>query len=90
MIPDKEVTGRETAGDRLLSTEDVAKRMLTNKNFVCQLYDFGLLKFLKMGRSKRVRLFTLNAFLEEYEGEDILQIVKDLEKERSAGAIKGA
>lgn len=78
-----------TDGDRLLSTEEVAYRMKTNKGFVGLLYSYGLLKFLRMGKNKRVRLFTLNAFLEEHEGEDIYQIVEDLEKERTA-AIKGA
>lgn len=68
-------------GDRLLSTPEVAFRLGTSLNFVGKLYKYKLLNVLRFGATRRVRRVTLDAFLEKYEGQDLTQIIKDLEEE---------
>lgn len=69
-------------GDRLMSTNEVAFRLCTSPTFVGKLYKFGLIQTLRFGVERRVRKVTLDAFLKKHEGEDLVQIVKELEKER--------
>lgn len=79
--PDKEKVVWPLDGDRLLKTPEVAFRLGTNSVFVGKLYKYKLLKVLRFGTERRVRRVTLDAFLEEYEGQDLKQVVMDLEKE---------
>ena len=59
----------------LLTVNEVAKRLQTNKNYVYSLINSGLLKSMKLG-SKKVREETLKEFLREYDGEDVDEILK--------------
>lgn len=68
-------------GDRLMSTKEVAFRLCTSISFVGKLYRYGLLQTLRFGTDRRVRKVTLDAFLKNHEGDDLVQIVKELERE---------
>lgn len=56
--------------DYLLTVSETAKRLKTNRNFVYELINAGLLKSIKIG-SKKVRNSEINRFLEEYDGQDV-------------------
>lgn len=62
--------GGEKMDDYLLTTSQVAKRLGINTNRVYDLYNAGLLMYLKLG-SKKVSNETLNAFIRKYQGTDI-------------------
>lgn len=59
-----------TKYDELLTVEEVAKLIKTSKNTVYDLMNRGLLDYLVLGRRK-VRRYTLEKFLEEYDGYDL-------------------
>lgn len=62
--------------DRLLSVEEVAERLRTGKQFVRSLINAGLLPALSFRRNKRVRKMSLNKFLEEYDGQDLYEVLE--------------
>lgn len=62
--------------DRLLSVEEVAERLRTGKQFVRRLIKAGLLPALSFRRNRRVRKMSLNKFLEEYDGQDLYEILE--------------
>lgn len=59
----------------LLTVNEVAERLKTNKNYVYALINSGLLVSIKLG-CKKVREETLAEFLKKYDGEDIDKILK--------------
>lgn len=62
--------------DELFSVPEVARRLGTNRNFVYELLDSGLLPSVRIGRFKKVRKFAFNAFLREFEDKDLCECVK--------------
>jgi len=59
--------------DYLLSVSDTAIRLKTNKNFIYELINKGILRYLVMG-SKKIRNSEINRFLAEYEGKDLTDL----------------
>lgn len=70
----KEILQDDT--DRLLSVEEVAERLRTGKQFVRSLINAGLLPALSFRRNRRVRKMSLNKFLEEYDGQDLYEVLE--------------
>lgn len=68
--------------DELLSVPDVSEKLGTSKAFVHKLIKFNLLPSIYFGRYPRVRKFTLNTFLEKYEGKDLIAVIAALEGKR--------
>lgn len=62
--------------DRLLSVEEVADRLRTGKQFVRRLISAGLLPALSFRRNRRIRKVSLNRFLEEYDGQDLYEVLE--------------
>ena len=62
--------------DRLLSVEEVADRLRTGKQFVRRLINAGLLPALSFRRNRRIRKVSLNKFLEEYDGQDLYEVLE--------------
>lgn len=62
--------------DRLMSLDEVRIRLRTSPKIVSELTSKGLLKTLRFGNNKRVRKTTFNAFLEKYDGMDLLELLK--------------
>lgn len=54
--------------DQLMSVPDVADKLGTSQAFVRRLIKLNLLPTIYFGRYPRVRKFSLNAFLEQFEG----------------------
>ena len=71
----KEILQDDT--DRLLSVEEVAERLRTGKQFVRSLINAGLLPALSFRRNRRIRKVSLNKFLEEYDGQDLYEVVEE-------------
>lgn len=63
--------------DYLMSTSDVAKLLGCGQNFITELIKAGLLISLKFGRTHKIRKITLNQFLQDYEGENLVKLVQD-------------
>ena len=70
----KEILQDDT--DRLLSVEEVADRLRTGKQFVRRLINAGLLPALSFRRNRRIRKVSLNKFLEEYDGQDLYEVLE--------------
>nr|DAL84882.1 MAG TPA: helix-turn-helix domain protein [Caudoviricetes sp.] len=70
----KEILQDDT--DRLLSVEEVAERLRTGKQFVRSLINAGLLPALSFRRNRRIRKVSLNKFLEEYDGQDLYEVLE--------------
>ncbi len=60
--------------DELMSVPDVADKLGTSSAFVRKLIHLKLLPSIYFGRYPRVRKFTLNAFLERFEGKDLIAV----------------
>lgn len=60
--------------DELTSVPDVAEKLGTSSSFVRKLIHLKLLPSVYFGRYPRVRKFMLNAFLERFEGEDLIVV----------------
>ena len=71
--------------DYLLTASQVAKRLGININRVYDLYNSGLLTYLKLG-SRKVSNETLNAFIKKYEGTDIDLMLQNDETEKEGTA----
>lgn len=71
--------------DYLLTASQVAKRLGININRVYDLYNAGLLTYLKLG-SRKVSNETLNAFIKKYEGTDIDLMLQNDETEKEGTA----
>lgn len=68
--------------DQLLSTDEVAKVLLTTRDFVNRILNAGLLLPLYFGRNKKVPTSMLNDFIRAYAGRDIIAEVERIEAER--------
>lgn len=66
--------------DRLMSLEEVRIRLRTSPHIVAQIVKQGLLKTLRFGNNKRVRKSTFNAFLTKYDGQDLLELLKEVKE----------
>ena len=66
--------------DELLSVPDVANKLGTSQGFVRKLIRLKLLPTIYFGRYPRVRKFALNAFLEQFEGNDLVNVVEAAER----------
>lgn len=66
--------------DQLMSVPDVADKLGTSQAFVRRLIKLNLLPTIYFGRYPRVRKFSLNAFLERFEGKDLINIVEAAER----------
>jgi excisionase family DNA binding protein len=62
--------------DYLMSTADVSKLLGCGQGFVSELIKAGLLMSLKFGRTHRIRKITLNHFLQDYEGQNLVELVQ--------------
>ena len=58
----------------LLTVREVSQRLKVNVNYVYKLINSGLLPHLKLG-SIKVREESLNAFLSQYDGQDVDKIL---------------
>lgn len=70
--------------DMLLTVQEVAAVLKTNKDYVYKLQRAGLLRFLKIGRYK-IRKADLEEFLKKYVGCDLtdpfdIKPIKDMEE----------
>ena len=70
----KEIVPDDT--HRLLSVEEVAERLRTGKQFVRSLINAGLLPALSFRRNRRIRKVSLNKFQEEYDGQDLYEVLE--------------
>jgi len=61
--------------DYLIPTPEIAKLLGCNQNFVKELIDVGMLVSLKFGRIHRIRKNSLNKFLEQFDGQDLVALV---------------
>lgn len=61
--------------DELLTVGEVAEIFKCSKNTVYDLMNRGLLDYLVLGRRK-VRRYTLETFLKQYEGHDLSNLDK--------------
>lgn len=61
--------------DELLTVGEVAEIFKCSKNTVYDLMNKGLLDYLVLGRRK-VRRYTLETFLKQYEGHDLSNLDK--------------
>lgn len=66
--------------DRLLSLDEVAARLKTSSTVVSRIIKAGLLTTLKLGPYKRVRKVTFNAFLRQYDGQNLTDVLEGAEK----------
>ena len=67
--------------DRLMSLDEVRMRLHTSPANVARLVKSGMLITLKFGNFKRVRKATFNEFLRRDDGKDLLDELKEAEKE---------
>lgn len=79
-IPDIKVKVVYDSMDELITVPDVAKKMGTSQGFIHKLIQLKMLPAIYFGRYPRVRKFTLNAFLERFEGKHIIELVKAAER----------
>lgn len=70
----------DKTGDYLMGTSEVAKRLGCNRNFVGALIDTQLLPALRFGNSKKVSCKALNKFIEDMQGLDLNELVKQAKK----------
>ncbi|WP_302681412.1 helix-turn-helix domain-containing protein [uncultured Megasphaera sp.] len=68
--------------DELITVPDVAKKLGTSQRFIHKLIQLKMLPAIYFGRYPRVRKFTLNAFLEQFEGKNLIELVKAAERNR--------
>ena len=66
--------------DELLSVPDVAEKLGTSQGFVRRLIRLDVLPTIYFGRYPRVRKFALNAFLAQFEGNDLVNVVEAAER----------
>ena len=66
--------------DRLMSLDEVRVRLHTSPATVARLVKSGMLITLRFGNFKRVRKNTFHEFLRRYDGQDLLEILKEAEK----------
>lgn len=68
------------SADEVFLVPEVAQKLKTSKAFVRKLIQLKLLPAIGFGRYAKVRKFTLNAFLERYEGEDLIAVTEAAER----------
>lgn len=66
--------------DELMSVPNVAEKLGTSSSFVRKLIHLKLSPSVYFGRYPRVRKFTLNAFLERFEGENLIVVADAIER----------
>jgi excisionase family DNA binding protein len=71
--------------DELFSVPQVAEKLGSSQGFVRKMIHLGLLPAIYFGRYPRVRKFTLNAFLERFEGQDLVEVADAIEREKEYG-----
>ena len=64
----------------IITVPDVAKKLGTSRGFIHKLIQLKMLPAIYFGRYPRVSKFKLNAFLEYYEGKDLVALVKAAER----------
>lgn len=79
MSEKKEIVFDDDA-DRLMSIEEVAKRLRTSPSFVSDLIDSGLLRALRFRKNRRIRKITFNKFLEDNDGLDLYDLLESMGK----------
>lgn len=72
--------------DRLLNIAEAAARLRTSPSIISRFIKSGMLRGLHFGRRTGIRKTTLNAFLEQYDGKDVLAILEDREKDMEKAA----
>lgn len=65
----------DKTGDYLMGTDEVAKRLGCNRNFIGELVAAKLLPALIFGNQKRVSCKALNKFIEDFTGIDLRELV---------------
>ena len=68
--------------DELITVPDVAKKLGTSQRLIHKLIQLKMLPAIYFGRYPSVRKFTLNAFLEHFEGKNLIELVKAAERNR--------
>lgn len=72
--------------DRLLSQKEVAERLGTDRNFVKDLLDLGILPGIYFGIRQKVSAFDLNDLIVRFKGKDLRAYTLGLKRDRETGA----
>ena len=67
----------------IMTVQEVAKDIACSKEYVYKLIKLGLLPSIKLGSTKVLRK-SLHRFLEEYEGQDVDEIIKNISEREVA------
>ena len=64
-------------GDRLMSIDEAAARLRTSPTVVRQLLESKVIIPIRYGKRRYIRKYTLNGFLQQVEGKDIMDFVAE-------------
>jgi len=68
--------------DRLLSQKEVAERLESDRAFVKDMLDLGILECIYFGNRRRVSAFDLNDLIVRFKGKDLRAYTLGLKKAR--------
>ena len=68
--------------DRLLSQKEVAERLESDRAFVKDMLDLGILQCIYFGNRRRVSAFDLNDLIVRFKGKDLRAYTLGLKKAR--------
>ena len=68
--------------DRLLSQKEVAERLESDRAFVKDMLDLGILQCIYFGNRRRVSAFDLNDLIVRFKGKDLRAYTLELKKAR--------
>ena len=66
--------------DRLLSQKEVAERLESDRAFVKDMLDLGILQCIYFGNRRRVSAFDLNDLIVRFKGKDLRAYILGLKK----------
>lgn len=66
--------------DRLLSQKEVAERLESDRAFVKDMLDLGILQCIYFGNRRRVSAFDLNDLIVRFKGKDLRAYTLELKK----------
>lgn len=79
-IPDIKVKIVYDSMPELITVPELAKKLKTSRGFIHKLINLKMLPAINFGRYPRVNKFKLIAFLDYYEGKDLVALVKAAER----------
>lgn len=71
--------------DRLLSQKEVAERLESDRAFVKDMLDLGILQCIYFGNRRRVSAFDLNDLIVRFKGRDLRAYTLELKRLRVEG-----